>query len=128
MARVCYKPIMVRTDWENRLIEVIEAKIRESVPPGKRRGTITYRSLSLAIGRAPGYIHGFIKSGKEPSLDSVVRLCDELGVSMSYVLWGLAISPQDEALLKRVAALPRDAQLKFVDFLKSLSPIPQAVE
>lgn len=57
------------------------------------------RSLSEAIGRAPGYINSILKDGKEPKIGNMIAICDELGVSLAYILRGAAMTKDDEEVL-----------------------------
>lgn len=61
------------------------------------------RDISLAAGLSHGYLHGILRDGKEPTLDRFVRICQELGVSLSYALLGADVTPETEVIIEALA-------------------------
>lgn len=78
---------MKQESWRSRLAAAIEAS-------GKSR-----RSISLAAGMAPGYLHSILVEGKDPTISNLLKVCEETGVSMSYILYGYEISGEVEEIL-----------------------------
>ena len=71
-------------DWRVRLAQ----KIEES---GK-----SMRAISLASGRAAGYVHSILKDRKNPRAEALAEICAEAGTSVSYVLHGIDIFAEEE--------------------------------
>lgn len=78
---------MENNDWRVRLAQ----KIEES---GK-----SMRAISIAIGRAAGYVFSIMKEGKTPNAETLAKICAEIGTSVSYVLYGLDLTPEDEEFI-----------------------------
>jgi len=60
------------------------------------------RDISLAAGLSHGYLHGILRDEKEPTLDRFTKICQELGVSLSYALMGIEITPEVEQIISRI--------------------------
>jgi len=60
------------------------------------------RDISLAAGLSHGYPHGILRDGKEPTLDRFVKICDALGLSVSYAMLGIEVSPTVEKIIRAV--------------------------
>ena len=73
-------------DWRIRLAQ----KIEES---GK-----SMRAISLACGRGEAYVHSIMKEKKNPRAEALAEICAEAGTSVSYVLYGIDISAEEEFL------------------------------
>lgn len=67
------------------------------------------REVSLAAGAGAGYLHSILKEGKDPGIERLSAICDQIGVSLPYILYGINITPEDE---KIVAAAQRSPQLR----------------
>jgi lambda repressor-like predicted transcriptional regulator len=57
------------------------------------------RSVSIDAGMGPGYLSSVLKEGKEPTVVSLSKICDELDVSFSYILYGMNLSPEAEQII-----------------------------
>ena len=104
-----YSQPMSREAWRNRLQEAAEKS-------GK-----SLRAVSLAAGCSPGYLHGILSSRKEPTIARLVKLCDMLGVSVTYVVLGIAWSPTQEQLLLLMSGLSDEQKKLLLELAKSLS-------
>ncbi len=95
---------MSSSDWRDRLAEAI----RES---GKSK-----RAISLASGNGPGYVHSILSEGKDPTIGKLIAVCEAIPVSVTYVLHGHDITPEDEKLLEHLRNHPskRDAIQKLL--------------
>ena len=78
------------TNWRNRLEGVIRADGR------------SLRDVSLAAKVSHGYLHGVLRDGKEPTLDRFLRICSALHVSAVYVLTGLDVNQETEAIMRAI--------------------------
>ncbi|WP_455480547.1 XRE family transcriptional regulator [Bartonella sp. B12(2025)] len=81
--------------WRQRLTVALEKSGRSK------------RSISLAAGKGAGYLHSILSEGKEPTIESLARICHEINISMNYILYGQGASPEDK---------------EFIDLLSKLSP------
>lgn len=78
--------------WKKRLIDGIEAK-------GKSQ-----REVSLAAGKGPGYVNSFLKEGKDPTIENLIKVCEAAGLSLYYVLYGVEMSPETEEIIRLLEA------------------------
>jgi transcriptional regulator with XRE-family HTH domain len=76
--------------WRQRLEAAVEKDNRK------------LREISLAAGLSHGYLHGILRDGKEPTIDRFARICNELGLSLSYALMGVDITPETEQLINQI--------------------------
>ena len=97
-----------------------------------RRG-ISLRSLSIKSGLSPGTVHNIIKRQYQPTLFSLNRLADYLGVKRQY-LWQLAglledmdydegralTDPQLRFHLAQVDKLPEAARRLIINIIESV--------
>lgn len=77
-------------------IKQIRARLEAAIKENGR----SYRSVSLAAGRGPGYVSSILNEGKEPTVIHLAQVCSEIGVSLSQILYGVQISPEAEEILK----------------------------
>jgi len=86
----------------------------------QRRG-ISLRSLSIKSGLSPGTVHNIIKRQYQPTLFSLNRLADYLGVKRQY-LWQLAGLLEDMDYDEQTTL--SDPQLRF--HLAQVDKLPEA--
>lgn len=89
---------MKDSDWRNRLRDTIKEKKRSK------------RSISLAIKNGQGYVHSILEEGKDPTISNLMDVCRELGVSLSYVLYGFDVSDETEEILALLEGHPESRQ------------------
>lgn len=104
-------PLMIDADWRGRLQEAIDAK------------GMTARSVSLAAKLSPGYVHSIIQDGKEPSISRLIAIADILGVSLSYLVYGVQMTAEEEDLLLTYARLSRRQREDFLRLAKSTASV-----
>lgn len=90
--------------WRHRLRETLTAK------------SLSKREVSLAAGAGAGYLHGILDEGKDPTIQKLAAVCSAIPVSLTYILYGFEISPEDEAILSAMHDAPekRDAVLTLL--------------
>lgn len=95
---------MKNGDWRSRL----EAAVADS---GKSK-----RAISLASDNGPGYVHSILSEGKEPTVEKLLAVCDQVPVSGIYILYGLDVRPDDLEILKALQDKPasRDGILQII--------------
>jgi hypothetical protein len=89
--------------WRQRLVDAL-----------KREGR-SQRSVSLAVGNG-GLINSWLNEGKDPTIDNLMKVCREAGVSLPYVLYGFEIDAKVEELLLLLQGNPEklDATLRLL--------------
>jgi len=58
------------------------------------------RDISLTAGMGPGYVNSLFKESKDPTIENLMRVCQAVGVSLSYVLYGYQMTAETEEILK----------------------------
>ena len=94
-------------DWRARLSQ----KIEES---GK-----SMRAISLACGKAPGYVFSIMKEKKNPRAEALAEICAEVGTSISYVLYGFDISAEGEEFLELFPRASPDVRAAILTLLRA---------
>jgi transcriptional regulator with XRE-family HTH domain len=80
--------IAVTEPWRKRL----DAAVKQS---GK-----SAREISLAAGRAHGYVYSLLNENKDPTISNLASVCEVIGVSVPYILHGVDITPAQADLLE----------------------------
>lgn len=97
---------MENNQWRERLAAAINSS-------GKSK-----RSISLASGNGPGYVHSILSEGKDPTLDNLLSVCAAIPVSVVYIIHGIEVSPEDTEILKSLRDNP-DARSGILAILRS---------
>jgi hypothetical protein len=84
-------------------IDAIRTRLKECLD----ESGISMRAASLAAGTGPGYVHSFLKEDTEPTITKLSEICSSNGISFSYVVFGIEMSPGVRRLLD---ALEKDPQ------------------
>lgn len=58
------------------------------------------RAVSLKAELGPGYLHSILVEGKDPTVSRLTAVCDAMGVSAAYVLYGIDVTPEDEEVIR----------------------------
>lgn len=86
---------MIEDGWKTRLEEALEKSGRSK------------RSVSLAAGLGPGYVHSILKEGKDPTIENLIAVANALEVSLSYLLYGYDVSKETEEILSLLEKRPQ---------------------
>lgn len=89
------------------------ARLRKAVDASEK----SQRDISLKAGMGAGYVNSLFRDGKDPTIDNLMKVCEAVGVSLSYVLYGVQMSQETEEFLRLVQEAPegeRDALLKLL--------------
>lgn len=100
---------------------------RDRLAAALKRSGKSKRSVSLKANLGPGYVHSILVEGKDPTIDNLASVCREIGVSLSYVLYGVEMTPETEAIvreLERGSPARRESFLQLL--LDSRPPGPNA--
>lgn len=75
------------------------------------------RDISLEAGLSHGYLHGILRHGKEPTMDRFIKICQEIGISVTFALSGVHISPSAEKIIRALDEdqATRDAVLMILE-------------
>lgn len=85
---------MAENGWRDRLRAAIKEK------------ETSERAVSLRAGRGPGYVNSLLTSGKEPSIENIMLVCDAVPTSPLYVILGLNAQPGDIEILRALHENP----------------------
>ena len=78
----------------------------------------SWREVSLAAGLSAGYISSILHEGKEPTFKNLLAIIDEIGVSLSSIVFGVEMGPDEEELLRAFSKLDADAKETFLRMAK----------
>lgn len=104
---------MADSSWIERLSQALTEK------------RVSMRELSLAMGRAPGYVHSLVKDAKQPSINNMVAMSDKLGVSLMWLVFGIEMSGDAERLLRLYSSLGPDQQREFLRMAEAAAALAQ---
>jgi len=85
---------MIDDGWRDRLLHAVERS-------GKSREAI---ATEAGLGRA--YFYGVFKENKVPSITNLIGICDVIGASPAFVLFGWQMTEKHQKLLDLLADNP----------------------
>ena len=94
--------------WQDRLKEAVAADGR------------SMRAISDAADLGHNFLSELFNKRKEPGIDKLRRLCDELHVSVTYIVTGVDIGPEDEGFLALLAGLDEADRSTLTDLARKL--------
>jgi transcriptional regulator with XRE-family HTH domain len=97
--------------WRDRLLQAVEADGRSAY------------IISKAAGLGQNYISQLKLDRKEPGVNQLIRLADELDVSVAWLLLGVDVTPRDEQFYRLYQETPAPARKAVVDLLKVLRAV-----
>lgn len=97
---------MENAGWRQRLARGIESK-------GK-----SFREVSLAAGKAHGYVHAMLKADKEPAVDNLIAVCEASDLSPTWVLFGVQMDRETEEIVRQLAAASPARRKGLLQFLR----------
>lgn len=78
--------------------------------------------MSLAADLGPNYIQQLVSNPqRSPNFDQMVRLCDMLNVSITYIVTGADISHADEKFLERLRSLNDEQRNRLFGLVESFA-------
>lgn len=98
------------TGWRNRLIDAINADGRSD------------RAISLAAGLGPNFVNELRNQTKEPGVEKIMKLADELNVSLTYLFMGSDVTAEDEAFLRLYRQYSDEERAGLLAILKKRNP------
>jgi transcriptional regulator with XRE-family HTH domain len=97
----------MQDEWRERLSRAIAEK------------KTSMRQASLGAGLGPGYLHSILTEGKDPTVQNLMKVCDQLNVSLWAILYGADLTAEDEELLRLYQAAPEDEREGLLRLLRS---------
>jgi len=76
------------------------------------------RSVAIQAGLRPGYIYEVIKYGRDPSLSSMLKVCEVLETDLIWLLYRLPTLPSNEDVLRTFESLSPARRRTFLLLLK----------
>jgi transcriptional regulator with XRE-family HTH domain len=93
-------------DWRTRLQDAIY------------RSGKSMRSVAIQAGLNPGYVYEIIKYGRDPSLSSLLKICDVLEIDLIWLCYGLPALPETKELLMSIQRLSPEQRRALLVLLK----------
>lgn len=93
-------------------IEAMRARLASAIEAtGKSK-----RRVSLDSGNGAGYVHSILGEGKIPTVEKLAEVCAAVPVSLSWVMYGVSMSPETERLIRLLEENPekRDSVLALL--------------
>ncbi|GAA5110725.1 XRE family transcriptional regulator [Bartonella jaculi] len=91
---------------------------RQRLSAALKKSGRSKRSISLAAGKGAGYLHSILAEGKEPTIESLSRVCHEINVSMNYILYGEGASPEDKEFIDLISQLSHEEKQAVLTLLR----------
>jgi transcriptional regulator with XRE-family HTH domain len=98
---------MDTSGWRDRLRREIEAQKR------------TLRSVSMKAGLGESYVSGILNEMKDPSVERLAAVCNELHVSLSAILFGTTDTPEQEEFLNLLQRAPDPVRESVLHLLRA---------
>ena len=77
------------------------------------------REVSLAAQCGPGYLFDILESGKEPTVERLLRIANVLEISVSSLLYGIQMGKEEEELLELYSTLTPSQRRAFLNLARS---------
>jgi len=96
-------------------------KWRQRLAKSLEKSGKSMRYVSIAAGMGPGYLHSILVEEKDPTIESLVKVCKEIQVSISYVIYGYDVTPIQEEFLRLFELASPDDRQAILTLLRSRS-------
>lgn len=100
--------------WRERLLAAIDDAV-------ENRG-LKKTKLGPKAGLGRNWENDFRNKGKDPSLPNLAAVCKALNVSLSYVVFGYDITPEEELVLALYRRFPPSRRESLQSFLQAFQP------
>ncbi len=104
---------MGNSDWETRLRQAIQERWLD-----KGR---SLNELSARVDMGPNYVSQMLTTTKAPKAETVIKLADALGVSLTWIYLGADLTAEDEQLLQLAAKVDTTQKRQLLDLLNSIA-------
>lgn len=83
---------------------MLDSAWRERLATALKDSGKSKREVSLAAGMGPGYVHSLLAEGKDPTVQNLLKVCEKIGVSLSFILYGYDLTAENEEILRLLKA------------------------
>ncbi|MEP4309697.1 MAG: helix-turn-helix transcriptional regulator [Sulfitobacter sp.] len=97
----------ISTVLQNDMNEFDLDKMRERLEAEIIRQRRSMTEVSLSAGYSKSYVRNIIKRDQIPSVDRLHAICEELKVSMSWVMYGLNLPPESSEIFDLLEKDPK---------------------
>lgn len=102
-----YVEMAIDDEWRARLAEAVKKS-------GKSKNAI---SLAAKLGH--GYVHSLLgKEQKDPTIQNLAKVCDQIDVTMHFILYGYEITPQAEEWLRHFQSASPETRASILQLSK----------
>lgn len=77
------------------------------------------RDISLKAGMGAGYLHGVLVEKKDPTIGNLLKIADQIGVSLSHIIYGIELGADEERLLRLYARMTPRQKKAFLEMAHS---------
>lgn len=91
----------------------VKQRLREAIEKSGR----SMRAISTACGFGPSYLSGILNENKEPSYTKLMRVCEELNVTHTYIFYGADVTPAQERIARMVGPMSDEEVEALEEFL-----------
>lgn len=82
---------------------------RERLAHSIKESGRSMRSISMSAGMSHGYIRSLLEENKDPTIGSLAKICDVIGVSLPFIVYGYQLTAEQEEFINLFSkASPRD--------------------
>lgn len=100
---------MITNEWRQRLTTSIENAGR------------SMRSISIGAGMSHGYLRSILYQGKDPTIESLARICRELDISLAKIIYGYDLTTEEEEFIDLFSKTAPADRRAILTLLRSLS-------
>lgn len=100
---------VMKHDWRKRLLDAVDRDGRSD------------RAISIAASLGVNFVNELRNTEKEPSVEKILRLANEINTSLSFVFLGADATKEDDQLISIISHLPQDEKVSLLEFLRSRS-------
>jgi transcriptional regulator with XRE-family HTH domain len=101
--------------WGNRIVFVMTTKWRDRLSAAIEASGKSRRAISIEAKCGAGYLFDVLEVGKEPTIDRLMRIADVLGITLSWLLYGFELGPEEQELIRLYARLPETQRRAMLD-------------
>lgn len=110
--------------FKNRYLGIDKKRLGERLKEERLRRHLTQEELSEIVELTPAFIGHIERGDRSLSLDTLVKLCNALGVTIDYLLSD-TLSPKDDDVTEEIRALLKDKTIRqkaaMLDIMRAVS-------
>ena len=101
---------------------MLDDGIRRRIAEAIRRDGRSMRTISKAAGLSENFAALLVRTGRSPSVDHFKMLCEELGITAGYAIFGHDVTPKQEELARKILNLSDDEVRLIEEMVQRLAP------